>query len=82
MQEHSEEHTQESSASLIFHTNYSDWMLVKCSECDKKFENKAPTCESISETLEVNPRIVQNLMKLDFDNDSEEDVEWTPKKDD
>ena len=27
-------------------------------------------------------KIVQNLMKIDVDNDLEEDVEWTPKKDD
>ena len=41
LQEHAEGHAQESSASLMSHANSSDWMLVNCSECDKKFENKA-----------------------------------------
>ena len=37
---------------------------------------------NISESIEVNTRIAQNLQEVDFDNDSDEDVEWTPNKDD
>ena len=38
--------------------------------------------DNISESIEVNTRIVQNLKEVDFGNDSDEDVEWTPNKDD
>ena len=153
LQEHVKIHAHESSTSLISVANSSEWMYVKCTQCDKKFENgtnmnhhlervheygescliypceycgfraadiqsmkdhvhQEHDCENKSTNLSssvrsetelllleevdkttsltehslsnilVSTRIVQDLLGVDFDDDSDEDIEWTPTKDD
>ena len=138
---------------MISVANSSEWMYVKCTQCDKKFENEADMnhhlervheygescliypCEycgfrgadiqsikdhvdqehdSVNESTSlsssvrsetelllfeevdkstsltehslsnilVSTRIVQDLRGVDFDDDSDEDIEWTPNNDD